>query len=162
MALGDLLAALSRDADAEVRSTTAAAEQDAAQIEADTARRCNTALSDAMRDITERERAKYAARIAEQEHHHRRAILEARFSMLERLRAAVRERLPALVDHELRERFASAAILFGDGIRHDVPTGVVIELADGTRIEASLEATLEREWPRLAGEALSLIDGARS
>jgi vacuolar-type H+-ATPase subunit E/Vma4 len=161
MALGDLLAAISRDADAEVHRTLAPAEQDAAQIDADTARYCSARLAEAMRDLTARERTKHTVRLVEVEHRHRRAILEARAAMLERLREAVRARLPALVDDALRARFVAAASAYGEGTRRDVPTGVVIELDDGTRIEASLETTLDTAWPRLAGEALALIEGRR-
>lgn len=160
MALGDLLAALSRDAEAEVRATTSAAEQDAAQIEAEAARHCNARLAAAIAEIREGERAKHAASIVETEHRQRRAVLEARAAMLGRIQNAVRAILPALVDDELRARFAAAAAAFGDGTRRDVPTGVVIELAGGTRVEASLEATLATVWPRLAGEALAALEGA--
>lgn len=160
MALGDLLAALERDADAEVRAITAAASDDAARIEADAARRCAAELADALRDLTERERARHAAQVAEHELAHRRAVLEARAAMLDRVRARMRELLPGLVDDTLRARFAAAASAFGDGARRDVPTGVVVTLADGTLVEASLEAILASVWPRLAGDALALVGGA--
>ena len=67
MALGDLLAALARDADAEVHRTLASAEQDAAQIDADTARYCSARLAEAMRDLTANERTKHTARFVEME-----------------------------------------------------------------------------------------------
>ncbi len=160
MALADLLAALARDADAEVHAAADAAARDAEKIEAEAARQCVVRLEAALREITERERAKHAAHLAETTQRCRRAVLEARAAMLERLRSALRDILPSFVDAELRARFAEAASAFGDGARRDVPTGVVIELDGGTRVEASLEATLAVAWPRLAAEALALVDGA--
>lgn len=161
MAIGDLLTALERDADAEVRATAVAADADAARIEAEAGRRCAERLAAAMRDITTRERAISDARLAEATRRHRRQILETRAAMLERLRAAVRERLPALVDDALRARFATAAAAFGEGTRRDVPTGVIVERADGTQIEASLEAALAGAWPRLSADVLAAIEGGR-
>ena len=37
-----------------------------------------------------------------------------------------------------------------------IATGAIIELASGTQIAATLDAFLDREWPRLACEALAL------
>jgi hypothetical protein len=74
------------------------------------------------------------------------------------MRVAVREALPSLVDDALRARLAAAAVAYGDGTRRDTPTGVVIDLADGTRIDATLDAALDRSWSRLASEAVALVD----
>lgn len=160
MGLGDLLAALERDADAEVRAVRTSADEDAARIEAEAARQCAASLADALRDITERERATHAAALAEIEQRHRRAVLEARAAVLARVHERLCAVLPSLVDDALRARFASAAAAFGPGTRRDVATGVVIEHPSGTRVEASLEAVLATAWPRLAGDALVLLEGA--
>jgi vacuolar-type H+-ATPase subunit E/Vma4 len=160
--LGELLATLERDADVEVRATTAAAKDEAARIEAEAGRQCAERLAQAMREITVRERAKSESRLAEATRHHRREILEARAAMLARLRVTVRAILPSLVDDATRARFAAAATAFGEGMRRDVPTGVIIERADGTSIEASLDAALESAWPRLAAEALAAVEGGRT
>lgn len=162
MPIGNLVTALEHDADAEIRATAAAARDDAARIEAAAAKQCADRLAEAMRGITERERARGDAVLAEAVRRHRREILEARAAMLERLLAAVHAELPPLVDADLRARFAAAARAFGEGTRRDVPTGIILERADGTVIEASLEAALEGAWPRLAAEALAAIEGGRT
>ena len=107
---------------------------------------------------------------------------EAEVLLLERLRAAVSEQLPGLVagDPELRRALVMAALacvgdeagtlrcapVISDIARRAAPTairvevepgiatGVVIELATGTRIDATVTTLLDRLWPTLACEAL--------
>lgn len=159
MALSDLLVALQRDADAEVRALATAAAEDAARIDADAARTCAARLAEALRDLSAHEQDKHRAQLADAERRARRVVLEARAAMLTRLHDAVRALLPGLVDPALRARFAAAAAAFGEGARRDLPTGVAIDLPDGgPSIEASLDAALDGAWPRLAGEALGLIE----
>jgi vacuolar-type H+-ATPase subunit E/Vma4 len=102
--------------------------------------------------------------------------------MLERIRAGVCEQLPGVLagDPELRRALVAAALacvgdepgilrcspLLVDIAREASPaairveaepgvaTGVVIELATGTRIDATLATLLDRVWPTLACEAL--------
>ena len=162
MPLGELLQALERDADAEARAVTAAAEADVARIDAESARRCGEELARAVRAATEEQRLAADARLADAERQRRREILEARAAMLGRIRAGVHEELPRVIDDGLRAKLAAAAGEFGEGTSRDTPTGVVVELADGTRVDATLDAMLERAWPRLAAEALALVDAEGS
>lgn len=158
MPLGDLLEALKRDADAEVRAVTAAADADVARIDAESVRACSDCLAQAVRAATEEERVVAEARLAEADRRHRREVLEARAAMLERIRAAVKDELPRLLDDALRAKLRAAVDAYGEGTPRETPTGYVIELADGTRIDATLDAVLDRVWPRLAAEAVVLVD----
>jgi vacuolar-type H+-ATPase subunit E/Vma4 len=158
VALSDLLLALQHDADLEVRALETAATHDATRIEAEAARTCATRLAQALRELAEHERTAHGGQLVEVERRHQRTVLEARSAMLARLHAAVKSQLPGLVDDAVRARLAAAASAFGEGTRRDVPTGVIVELADGTVVEASLAAVFERSWHRLAGEALRLIE----
>lgn len=158
MPLADLLATLERDASAEASAITGAAATDVARIDEESARATREALARAVRTAAEAQQLTADARLAAARQTHRRAVLGARAAMLERLREAVRAELPGIVDAALRARLLAAAQTYGDGTVHEVPTGVVVELADGTRIDATLEAALERRWPRLAAEALHILD----
>lgn len=158
MPLGDLLAALERDANAEMRATTAATDTEIARITVEAARERADRLALAVHEITAREEAAAQLRLAAAARDHRRATLVARAAMLARVQTSVRAALPALVDAALRARFVRAAAAYGDGACRDTPTGVVIDLADGTRIDATLDAALDRAWPRLASEAVVLAD----
>lgn len=158
MALAELLLALQRDADAEVRAIEIAASEEAERIDADAARVCAARVATAVHELSAREQDKGSVHLAEVERRHRRLVLEARAAMLARLNEAVRAQLPGLVDAPLRARFAVAAAAYGEGTRRDLPTGVVIDLPDGPTIEVSLDSVLDGAWPRLAGEALRLIE----
>lgn len=162
MPLADLLASLERDAADEIRAVTALADADVARIDAECARACGDQLAAAVRTATEEQRAAADTQLAEAERRWRKSVLEARAAMLARLRDAVRAELPALVDEALRARLAAAAAVHGEGTVRQVPTGVIVELPDGTRIDATLDALLDRLWPRLAGEALAAIDAEGS
>jgi vacuolar-type H+-ATPase subunit E/Vma4 len=158
MALADLLLALQRDADAEVHAIETAASEEAARIDADAAQVCAARLAAAVRELAVHEQDKGSAHLADVERRHRRVVLEARAAMLARLNEAIRACLPGLVDPPLRERFAAAAATYGEGTRRDLPTGVVVDLPDGPTVEVSLDSVLDGAWPRLAGEALRLIE----
>lgn len=161
MPLADLLGALERYATDEARAIAAAAEAEVARIDAASVHACGDCLAEAVRIATDEQRALAGTVLADVDRRRRRAVLEARAAMLERIRAAVRDELPALVDAALRAKLTAAASAYGDGTLREVPTGVIIERADGTRIDATLEAMLDRNWPRLAGEALALVDQER-
>jgi vacuolar-type H+-ATPase subunit E/Vma4 len=158
VAIGDLLATLERDADAEVRATAVAAAAEIARIAEQSVRARDDALAIAVREATEREQALARVQLADVARRRRRTVLVARAAMLARVHAAVRAVLPTLVDGALRARLAAAAAAYGDGVRRDTPTGVVIELPDGTRIDATLDAALDRSWNRLASEAVALVE----
>jgi len=158
MALADLLRALERDAEAEVRTVTEAAAADVARLEAEAARQGAARLAAALQELADREHLASSGRLADVERRHRRAVLEARREMLARVRAAACAKLPALVDDALRARLAAAAAAFGEGTRRDTATGVIVELADGTLVEASLETVLDGAWPSLAGEVLREVE----
>jgi vacuolar-type H+-ATPase subunit E/Vma4 len=182
VALADLLSALERDTQAEVRAILAAGAADAARIdEESTAARAEQiarAAAPAIADL----RAADEARLAEITHRARADVLAARAAMLERIRAATRAELAGLVDTRLGDGLITAALACAGaepGVLRCAPalasaaraaapatlrvevdaavaTGVVVELASGTQIAATLDAFLEREWPRLACEALAL------
>jgi vacuolar-type H+-ATPase subunit E/Vma4 len=158
MPLADLLGALERHAADEASAIAAAADADVARIDAASARACSDCLADAIRIATDEARALAGAQLAEAEQRRRRSVLEARAAMLDRIRAALAGELPSLVDPALRERLAAAALTYGEGTVRQVPSGVVIERADGMRIDATLEALLDQQWPRLAAEALALVE----
>ena len=182
MALAELLTALERDTEAEIRAILVAGTADAARIDEDSARtRAARIASDAAPAIADR-RAADEARVAEAGHETRAVVLAARAAMLARIRAAVQAELPALVDARLGAALIAAAIACAGGeagvlrcvpalaevaravapatlrieVDAAVATGAIIELASGTQIAATLEAFLDREWPRLACEALAL------
>ena len=158
MPLADLLATLEHDAAAEARAIAGAAAADVARIDEESARVTREALARALRSVADAHQSTADAQLAAARQANRRAVLGARAAMLERLREAVRAELPGLVDAALRARLLAAAQAYGDGTVHEVPTGIVVELAGGTRIDATLEAALERRWPRLAAEALTILD----
>lgn len=158
MPLADLLGAIERDASDEVRAIAVAADAEVARIDAASDHACSDCLANAIRVATEEQRALAATRLADAERRQRRAVLEARAAMLERIRVAIGDELPGLVDAPLRAKLVAAAATYGDGTLRETPTGVIVERADGTRIEATLAAMLEVGWPRLASEALVLVD----
>ncbi len=56
------------------------------------------------------------------------------------------------------ERAARACAGERPGVTREVATGVVIELATGTQIVATLEALVEREWPRLSAAIVARVN----
>jgi vacuolar-type H+-ATPase subunit E/Vma4 len=182
MALAELLRVLEDDTAAEVRAIAAAAAGEVARIEAESSVRRSERVASAMTACAAKHRAAGDAEIAAANHAARADILAARAAMLERIRAGVREQLPGVLagDPDLRRALVAAALAcVGDesgtlrcspvlvdiareaspaAIRVEVEpgltTGVVIELATGTRIDATLNTLLDRVWPTLACEAL--------
>ncbi len=177
MPLGELLHALKRDADAEVRAITAAGAAEVARIDAASTCACTDRLAIATRAFTDELQAAADADLATVERRTKRDVLVARAAMLERIRDAIRAELPPALDRALATRLLDAALAYaGPGTVRCAPdvvvppradltvvvdpsvTGVVLELANGTRIDATLDALLERAWPRLAAEALVLVE----
>jgi vacuolar-type H+-ATPase subunit E/Vma4 len=184
MALAELLRVLEADTEAESRAILAAGMVEAARIDAETARLRGEQVSGALAAFAAERRAASDAELTAATRSARAEILAARAAMLDRVRAAVRGELPALLvaDPALGPALIAAALAcVGDepgtlraapplaelaraaappAIRVEVDpavtTGIVIELATGTRIDATLAALLDRAWPQLACEALIL------
>lgn len=184
MALPELLRALQDDTAAEVRAIAAGGAAEAARIESETARARSERVATAIAKFAAERRAADDADLAAVIRGARADVLVARAAMLERVRGAVLGELPGLLagDPELGRALVSAALAcvgdqagtlrcapsLGDAARATAPpairvevessiaTGVVIELATGTRIDATLTTLLERAWPALACEALVL------
>jgi vacuolar-type H+-ATPase subunit E/Vma4 len=182
VALAELLSALERDTEAEVHAIIAEGTADAARIDEEAARARVEQIALAAAPAIAVRRAADDFRIAEATHRARVEVLVARAAMLDRIRAAVRSELAALVDARLGAALIGAAIecagsepgvlrcsvALADAARAATPTtlrvevdaavatGAVIELATGTQIAATLDAFLDRVWPRLACEALVL------
>jgi len=182
VALAELISAFERDTEAEVRAILAEGTADAAQIDEDSARARAAQIALAAAPAIADRRAADDSRIAEATHQARAEVLAARAAMLDRIRAAVRGELAELVDARLGSALIGAAVAcaadepgvlrcplaLADAARAAAPvtlrvevdaaiaTGAIIELASGTQIAATLDAFLDREWPRLACEALAL------
>lgn len=182
MALAELLRVLEDGTTAEVRAIAEAAASEAARIEAEASARRTDRIASATAACTSTHRAAGDAEIASAGRAARADILAARAAMLERIRAGVCEQLPGVLaaDPELQRALVVAALAcVGDepgtlrcsprlaelareaapaAIRvEDAPetaTGVVIELASGTCIDATLTTLLDRMWPALACEVL--------
>lgn len=182
MALADLLRVLEDGASAEVRAIAEAAAGEAARVETEAFARRSERVARAMAVCAATRRAAGEVEIAAANRAARAEILAARAAMLERIRAAVSAQLPDVLagEPELRRALVAAALAcVGDeagtlrcpvvmvelareaspaAIRVEadpgVATGVVIELASGTRIDATLATLLDRMWPALACEAL--------
>jgi len=182
MALADLLQTLEQDATAELRSLLADAEARVVRLEADAARDRAERTAAAERACCDECQVEADARLATAQRAARTSLLKARAAMLERVLAAVRELLPGHT-RRVAEPLARAAIACAgnqagtvrctpeivDDIRPLVPTtlriapsaeiatGVQIELATGTHIVATLDALLEREWPKLSATLLARL-----
>jgi len=149
VALGELLRALERDAADEARAVVDAARSAAAELEAVATRSRGDVIARAAREHGDAIRRAADATVAEAQRAARSRVLAARAAMLDRVRAEIAALLPARAD-ALRARLARAAASYGEGIRHDEPTGVVIELPSGARNVATLEALVDRDWAALA------------
>lgn len=154
MALAALIETLERDTDAEVHATMDAARAEAERIERASANACDDRCAAATHAFTEELRAAADAQIAIVERIARRDVMITRAELLARVREAVCALLPSVLDDTLRAKLHEAA---GDGARA-VPTGYVAELPDGTLVEATLDAVLDRAWSRLAPEAIALVE----
>lgn len=186
MAIAQLLDTFARETDDEIRAVLAAGDVDAARIAAEAAREraarvtAEGAASSALRRATAD--AEVAAALAAA----RARVLAARTDMLARLRAAVDAELPAHVARvaaalvadaiecaggepgvlRCAPALAAAARAAASGelrveIDPQIATGAIVELASGTRIDATLAALLAREWPRLACRALGRVGEPR-
>ena len=182
MALPELLRVLEHDTAAEVRAIADAAASEAARIETEASARRSECIASAMAAVAAECRAAGDAEIAAANRAARADILAARAAMVERVRVGVREQLPGVLagDPELGRALVLAALAcVGDEsgilrcapaiaafareaapaairveVESSVATGVVIELATGTHIDATLTTLLDRVWPTLACEAL--------
>jgi vacuolar-type H+-ATPase subunit E/Vma4 len=184
MSLSELLRTIERDAAAELGAIAAAAAAEVARIDADAARARADRMAAASAGYAAVQQAAADLELASAIRRARIDVLTARAAMLDRIREAVAGELPGLFAAEPRlgTAMVAAAIAYAGGepgtlrcapslgdaaaaagagslrIERDpgVPTGAVIELASGARIDATLAAVLEREWPNLACEALAL------
>ena len=184
MALDDLLHAIERDGDAERRAILATGEAQAARIDADAARGRSERIAAAVTAFAGDRRAAADIELATLTRRAQAEVLAARAAMLDRIREAISAALPALVADQPRlgaGLVAAALACIGDetgtlrcapalveaaraaappSLRVEgdpgVSTGAIIELAAGTRVDTTLAALLEREWPRLACEALAM------
>ena len=182
MALAELLRVLEDGTAIEVRAVADVAAGEAARIETEAFAQRSKCLASATAAFAAECRATGDAEIAAANRAARADVLAARAAMVERVRVAVREQLPGVLagDPGLGRTLVLAALAcVGDesgtlrcapalaAIARDaapaairveaepgVATGVVIELAAGTRVDATLTTLLDRVWPTLACEAL--------
>jgi vacuolar-type H+-ATPase subunit E/Vma4 len=161
--LADLVRALEQDAAAQVRAVLDGAQARADEIAATAAHAREHTL--AREAATCRQRCQAAAdeKIAVAQQRARATLLAARAEMLERVRATLLAQLPVHTPRVAQALARAARSCAGDVtyVERSVPTGVVIELASGTQIIASLEALAEREWPRLAAAIVALAAGGQ-
>lgn len=184
MALAELLRVLEHDTAAEVRAIAAAGAGEAARIESEAAGARSERVSRAIAVFAAERQAAADVELAAATRGARADVLAARAAMLDRIRDAVLGELPDLLagDPALGRAVVSSALAcVGDEpgtlccaprladlarasappairveVEPNVATGVVIELATGTRIDATLTALLDHAWPALACEALTL------
>lgn len=177
MSLPELLAALERQAAAEVAAIDAAARAELVAARAEAARRRDDRARAELASRRAAAEVAAAAAIAEAERAARRLVLDARAAMLERLRAAVLARLPAaapvvvdrLIDRAMTGAGAGRVVLrcppsLARAVesRGAAPVVADPETRSGVRadvdggrlvVDATLEALFERVWPRLRIEA---------
>lgn len=183
MALADLLHVLEGDADAEIRAVAAEGDAEAARIDAGAALASHERVAAVAADVEQARAAADDVELAAATREARAGVLVARAALLERVREVARAELPARVSRDAglaRALIASALACIGDeagtmrcapaladaaraavpaAIRVEVDpavaTGAIVELASGTRIDATLAALLDRAWPELACIALA-------
>lgn len=190
MSLERLLETLERDARAEAERVRAAARAEAeavrAAAEMEVARRRAEAVSARERAL----RADAALQLALVRRRARGVVLDARAQLLERIRAAARERIAAaegdagslglrlraaLACHGDRPVEIRCAPALVDAVRAGVgdragttvtpdpaaPDPLVVRAADGAmEVDAALAALLERYWPELAVELMRELEPA--
>lgn len=182
MALAELLRVLEDGTTAEVRAIAEAAAGEAERIDAEALARRTERIANAIAAFAAARRAAGDGEIAAVSRAALADILAARGAMLDRIRSAACAQLPRVLagDPALRRAVVAAALgcvggeagtlrcspALADIARAaapaairveatpDVATGAVIDLASGTRIDATLAALLERVWPALACVAL--------
>jgi len=191
MSLDHLLETLARDARAEAERVLAAARAEAEAIRA----RAETAVARRrVEALTARERAlraDAAVQLARVRRRARGAVLDARHRLLERVRAAARERIAAaegeaeslglrlraaLACHGERPVDIGCAPALANAVRAVVgdragttvtpePAAtdpLVVRAADGAmEVDAGLAALFERYWPELAVEVMRELEAAR-
>ena len=182
MPLADLLRSLEQDAAGQVRAVLAHGEAAAEQVDTEATRSRDDQLARAAGEHRATCQCTADARIAQAQHAARTRVLEARAAMLARVlddvRAALPASLPAAAPALARAAIAHAGAREGvvrctpaivDDVRaaaaahlhveasSAVRAGVVIDVAGGTQIVATLDALLEREWPRLAAALLAQL-----
>jgi vacuolar-type H+-ATPase subunit E/Vma4 len=191
MSLDRLLETLERDARAEAERVLAAAGAEAEAIRGAAAtvvaRRRAEALSARERAL----RADAAVQLAQVRRRARGAVLDARHQLLERIRAAARERIAAAEGEagSLGVRLQAALACHGDrpvevrcapALADAVRAGVgdragaavapdaaasdplVVRAADGAmEVDAGLGSLFERHWPGLAVELVRELEAAR-
>lgn len=160
MPLADLVQALERDAAAQIRSLLDTASAHARALEAQAAHDREDRAMRAANACREECRASADERRAAAQQTARAEVLTERAAMLERVRTALLAQLPAYASRvkPALERAAKACAGDRPAVTREVPTGVVIELATGTQIVATLEALVEREWPRLSAAIVARIN----
>lgn len=182
MALPELLRVFEHDTADEVLAILGAGEADSRTIDAEAARERREKITSAAAATALEHRKHADALIAAALHRARAVVLDARAAMLARLRASVEAELAERIagDARLHAALLAAALACATtepgtlrctpalepearaaappNLRVEadpaVATGVVVELATGTRIDATLLVLLDREWARLATEAV--------
>lgn len=159
MSLADLVQALERDAAQQIRVLLDTAAASAAQLEARAARQRDDTSTHALDTWRAACRAQADDREATARRAARARVLVARATMLERVHAALLAMLPdyASQTRQALRRAALACTTDPAASVQDVATGVVIELPTGTEIVATLEALVDREWPRLAAAIVARV-----
>lgn len=181
MPIAELVTALERDADAEIQALLEAATADAARLDAEAERARQARLAGAGARTAAECQAAADAALAAATRRARGEVLAAQAALLERVRAALAAALPSLLEGDVGARLVADAVACAGDVpgvvrcapclaavaRASVPatlrveadaavaTGVVVELATGARIEATLARLADREWPRLAIVALA-------
>jgi len=182
MALPELLHVFELEAADEVCAILAAGEADARTTDAEAARTRREKITSAAAATALEHRRQADAQIATALHRSRAAVLTARAAMLARLRQTVEVELARRLDDSPQlaaALVASALACTGDKrgalrctpalepaaravtpprlhieVDPAIATGVVIELETGTTVDATLAMLLDREWARLATEAV--------
>ena len=183
MALSELIQAFERDTESEVAAIRNAAEADARRIDAEAARARAERIAASAAATAIEHRRQADADVAAAIHHARADVYAARTAMLERLRTALDERLAVLLDAAVGDALLRVAITCaGDepGTLRCTPSlalrarvlapeslqiacdgavvaGAIVDLASGTRIDATLGRLLDREWPQLSGDAVRSV-----
>lgn len=191
MSLDRLLETLERDARAEAERVLAGARAEAEAIGARAETVVAERRAEALRARERAVRADAALQLGTVRRRARGAVLDARHRLLERVRAAARERIAATEGEaaSLTLRLRAALACHGDRpveirctpaladrVRAAVgnrpgtavmadpatPDALVVRAADGTmEVDAALAALFERHWPELAVELLRELEAAR-
>lgn len=185
MALAQLLDVFARETEGQIRDILSAGDADAARITAEASRERAARVAKAGAASTAERRAKADAEIAAAMRTTRAQVLASRAQMLARLREAVEAELALRLvsDPRLGAALVADAIACAGGepgvvrcapaleaaaraaapaelrVEADpaIATGAIVELASGTRVDATLATLLAREWPRLACDALERV-----